>query len=77
MSAWSEKQQMSNGLMSWFSERITNESIKNLLILLLIAFISGTLVSGLLLYFPAQHEPKELFSTSDMMTAAYAPYGSR
>ena len=48
---------------SWFSTRITNESIKNLLILLLIGFLSGTFMGALLLYFPAQHEPKELFFT--------------
>ena len=47
--------------------------MSNGLILLLIAFLSGTLISVLLLYFPWQHEPKELFSTADMMTVDYAP----
>lgn len=58
---------------SWFSARITNESIKNLLILLLVAFLSGTFIAALPLYFLWQHEPKDLFSTGDMMTADYAP----
>lgn len=58
---------------SWFSTRITNESIKNLLILMLIGFWSGTFVGALLLYFPAQHEPKELFFTGGLMTIDYAP----
>jgi hypothetical protein len=56
-----------------FTARVSNESIKSLLILLLIAFLSGTLIGFLPLYFLAQHEPKELFSTTDMMTVYYAP----
>ncbi len=59
--------------MSWLTVRITNESIKSLLILLLVAFLSGTFVAAFPLYFLAQHEPKELFSIGDMMTADYAP----
>jgi hypothetical protein len=53
--------------------RLTNTSIRNLLIWLFIAFLSGMLASGVPLYFMAQHEPKELFFTRELMTASYAP----
>ena len=59
--------------MSWLSTRFTNEAAKDALILLLTAFVSGTFLSILPLYFLAQHEPKDLFSTADMMTVDYAP----
>ena len=59
--------------MSWLTTRLTNELIKDVLILLLIAFVSGTFLSTLPLYFLAQHEPKELFFTRELMTLNYAP----
>jgi len=54
--------------MSWLSTRLTNESIRDALILLLTAFVTGTFLSILPLYFLTQHEPKDLFSTADMST---------
>jgi len=59
--------------MSLFRARVTNESIKNFLILVLIGFLSGTFMGTLPLYFLAQHEPKELFFMRELMTATYAP----
>jgi hypothetical protein len=56
-----------------FAVYITNESVRNFLVLALAALLSGTFVGSVPLYILAQHEPKELFYMRELMTADYAP----
>jgi hypothetical protein len=52
---------------------ITNELTRNVLIWLLIAFLSGTLLSAAIHYVLMQHEPKELFHIREMFQVGHAP----
>jgi hypothetical protein len=60
-------------VISRWTASITNSSIRNFLIGLFLAFVSGTFIASVPLYFRAQHEPKELFSMRELMNVSYAP----